>query len=45
VIRVLASAADAPTAWDLRCVLRERLIYFMQTDYPQCLPRVRALRV
>jgi small-conductance mechanosensitive channel len=45
VIRVLASAADAPTAWDLRCVLRERLILFMQTDYPQCLPRVRALRV
>jgi small-conductance mechanosensitive channel len=41
VVRVLASAANAPTAWDLRCALRERLIFFLQTDYPQCLPRVR----
>lgn len=41
-VRVLVSAADAPTAWDLRCQLREQLIDFLQQNYPQSLPRVRA---
>lgn len=41
-IRVLVSAADAGQAWDLRCKLREQLIQFIQRDYPQYLPRVRA---
>jgi small-conductance mechanosensitive channel len=41
-VRVLISAADASTAWDLRCELREELIDFLQRNYPQCLPRLRA---
>lgn len=41
-VRVLVSAADAPTAWDLRCELREKLIDFLQRNYPLCLPRTRA---
>jgi small-conductance mechanosensitive channel len=40
-LRVLASARDAPTAWDLRCEVREKMIDFMQKHYPQSLPRVR----
>lgn len=41
-LRALASAADAPTAWDLRCEVREKLVDFLQRNYPQCLPRMRA---
>jgi hypothetical protein len=41
-VRVLVSAADAGKAWDLRCELREKLIDFLQRNYPQCLPRMRA---
>jgi len=35
------SAPDAPTAWDLRCLVRERFVVFLQQNYPQCLPRTR----
>ncbi|WP_221761181.1 mechanosensitive ion channel family protein [Kibdelosporangium aridum] len=38
VVRVLASAADAPSAWDLRCEIREKLIVFMRDNYPEFLP-------
>jgi len=41
-LRVLATAADASKAWDLRCELREKLVAFLQDTYPQCLPRIRA---
>ena len=41
-LRVLVSATDAPTAWDLRCEVREKLIDFLQRNHPQCLPRTRA---
>jgi small-conductance mechanosensitive channel len=41
-LRILVSAADAGMAWDLRCKLREELIHFIQRDYPEYLPRVRA---
>lgn len=41
-LRALASAADAPKAWDLRCEIREKLINFLQRNYPDSLPRVRA---
>ena len=40
-VRVLVSAADASRAWDLRCNVRERLIAFIQRNYPGALPRVR----
>ncbi|HWB84715.1 MAG TPA: mechanosensitive ion channel family protein [Bryobacteraceae bacterium] len=41
-LRALADAADAGIAWDLRCLIREGLIKFIQENYPQCLPRRRA---
>ncbi len=41
-LRALISAADASLAWDLRCKVREKLIEFVQKNYPQCLPRFRA---
>ncbi len=41
-IRVLASASDSSKAWDLRCLLREQLVTFLQREYPQALPRVRS---
>jgi small-conductance mechanosensitive channel len=41
-LRVLVSARDAGRCWDLRCRVREGLVYFIQRDYPEYLPRVRA---
>ncbi len=40
-LRALASAVDAPTAWDLRCEVREKLVVFLQRNYPESLPRLR----
>jgi hypothetical protein len=39
-LRALASAADASKAWDLRCEIREKLILFVQQNYPDSLPRI-----
>jgi small-conductance mechanosensitive channel len=41
-LRALMSAADASTAWSLRCEVREKLIYFIREKYPQALPKLRA---
>jgi hypothetical protein len=41
-LRILVSAADAGRAWDLRCIMRERLVDFMRREWPQFLPRLRA---
>ena len=41
-VRVLVSAADASTAWNLRCMLREKLIGYLQRNHPESLPRTRA---
>jgi small-conductance mechanosensitive channel len=41
-LRALASAVDASVGWDLRCEVRERLVTFLQENYPDSLPRVRA---
>jgi small-conductance mechanosensitive channel len=41
-LRALMSAADASAAWDLRCMVREKLIEFIQQRYPASLPRLRA---
>jgi small-conductance mechanosensitive channel len=38
VVRVLASAADGPSSWDLRCEIRERLIAFLVAEHPDALP-------
>ncbi|MBW4935875.1 mechanosensitive ion channel family protein [Marinobacter sp. F4206] len=41
-VRFLMSAPDSSQAWDLRCALREGLITFLQENYPEYLPRIRA---
>lgn len=43
VIRVLVSAPDAPSAFDLRCHMREHLIAFIRDEYPQSLPQTRLM--
>ena len=41
-VRFLMSAGDSSTLWKLRCDMREDLIRFIQTEYPEHLPRYRA---
>jgi small-conductance mechanosensitive channel len=41
-VRILASANNAPRAFDLRCEIREKVIEFIQREYPASLPRLRA---
>jgi small-conductance mechanosensitive channel len=40
-LRALVSAPDGSIAWELRCLIREKLVDFLQREYPQCLPRKR----
>lgn len=40
-LRALVSAGNASKAWDLRCLVREKLVEFLQRQYPQALPRLR----
>jgi small-conductance mechanosensitive channel len=42
-LRALMSARNAPTAFDLRCFVRENLIKFLQQNFPGSLPQVRNL--
>jgi small-conductance mechanosensitive channel len=41
-IRFLMSASDSSKLWNLRCEIREGIIVFVQTHYPEYLPRHRA---
>ena len=41
VVRITASAADASSAWDLKCDLREQLLEWLSEEHPDALPRVR----
>jgi small-conductance mechanosensitive channel len=41
-LRALVSAANASDAWTLRCQVREKLIEFIKSNYPQSLPKFRA---
>lgn len=40
-VRCLVGARNSGQAFDLRCEVREKLIAFLQTNYPQALPRDR----
>jgi small-conductance mechanosensitive channel len=40
-LRALASSSDASKSWDLRCEMREKLVAFIQNNYPGSLPRLR----
>jgi len=41
-LRALMSAPDASTAWSLRCHVREKMVEFIQKNYPESLPKLRA---
>jgi len=41
-VRALVSAHDAGRLWDLRCLVRERLVTWLRDEHPYALPRVRA---
>jgi small-conductance mechanosensitive channel len=41
-LRALVSARTSPQAWDLRCEVREKLILFLQEEFPGALPKQRA---
>lgn len=40
-VRILASADSAPEAFDLRCQIREKMIFFIQENYTDSLPKRR----
>jgi len=39
--RILVSAENSPTAWDLRVYVREKMVEFIQKNYPESLPKTR----
>ena len=41
-LRILATAKDSSTEWNLRCDIRERFIAFIRDRHPESLPRARA---
>ncbi len=40
-IRILVSASNSPKAFDLRVYIREKMIEFIQKNYPESLPKTR----
>jgi small-conductance mechanosensitive channel len=40
-LRATMSAKDSATAWDLECYIREKLITYLQQNYPEALPKTR----
>ncbi|MCQ1952290.1 mechanosensitive ion channel family protein [Arthrobacter sp. zg-Y238] len=40
-IRILVSAADSGTLFDLRCLIRESMVAYLQEWHPEALPRQR----
>ena len=40
-LRALASAVDSSHAWDLRCLIRERIVEYIKDHFPESLPRTR----
>jgi small-conductance mechanosensitive channel len=44
-VRALMSARSGPAAFDLRCLVREKLIQFLQESYPSSLPTAREWQV
>jgi len=40
-VRVLISAANSSALWDLRCLVREELVTWLQREHPSALPRQR----
>ncbi|WP_394279181.1 mechanosensitive ion channel family protein [Microbacterium sp.] len=42
-VRILVTAKDAPTLFDLRCMVREAMVLFVQRSLPDALPAQRVL--
>lgn len=40
-IRILVSAKNSPSAWDLRVFIREKMIEYIQNNHLECLPKSR----
>jgi small-conductance mechanosensitive channel len=40
-LRALVSASNSSRAWDLRCEVREKLVAFLQQEFPHALPALR----
>jgi small-conductance mechanosensitive channel len=40
-LRALMSVANSSSAWDLRCLVREQLVKYLQEHRSDCLPRTR----
>jgi len=40
-LRAVLSAADSSALWILRCQVREKLIEFIRSSYPEALPKLR----
>lgn len=43
-VRALVGSPSSGQAWNLRCHVREKLIEFLQQNYPHALPRVRLVQ-
>jgi hypothetical protein len=42
-LRALVSSSNSSRNWDLRCLVRERLVCYVQENQPAALPRTRVL--
>ncbi|KIE58796.1 mechanosensitive ion channel protein MscS [Methylacidiphilum kamchatkense Kam1] len=40
-VRILLSAENSSKLWDLRCLVREKMIAYLQQTFPQSLPKYR----
>jgi small-conductance mechanosensitive channel len=41
-IRILVSSVGSSQNWDLRCYIREKMLNFVASNYPESLPKMRA---
>ncbi|MEX1079943.1 MAG: mechanosensitive ion channel family protein [Homoserinimonas sp.] len=42
-VRLLVSAADSGDQWDLRCLVREQMVTWLQREHPDALPTTRVM--
>ena len=42
-VRILVTAKDAPSLWDLRCYVREAMLLWIQSEMPDAAPAQRIL--
>jgi small-conductance mechanosensitive channel len=43
-VRLMFSAPDSSNAWDLQCLVREKVIAFLQDEHPEALPVAREIQ-